>query len=153
MEARCLDRQRVEEIVRIARDWPIAELRVREGDLEVRIVKSPASASITPVSHEVAQAEPVPTEREPLVVIRADKVGFFHRGRGPGTDPLVEVGDYVHEGQAVATLEALRKLTDVTAPCCGTILRLLVEDGSAVDYGQPLMELRPREEAGGDGNG
>ena len=145
-----MDRQRIEEIVRIAQESPITELCVREGDLEVRVVKQSSHVAVD-VGPEVTVASPngVPNgqDPDPMIVIRADKVGFFHRGKGPATDPFVEVGDYVHSGQAVATLESLRKLTDITAPECGTVVRILADDGSAVEYGQPLMELRPKEGA------
>lgn len=143
-----MDRERIEEIVRIAQASPITELCVREGDLEVRVVKASSRATVlaSPSAPPMA-ATSAPQDSDPMIVIRADKVGFFHRGKGPATDPLAEVGDYVHGGQAVATLESLRKLTDVTAPVCGTVVRLLADDGSAVEYGQPLVEIRPKEGA------
>jgi len=142
-----VDRQRIEEIVKIAQEAPITELCVREGDLEVRVVKSASRPSGPPAPNPTPERPPVTSESDPMIVIRADKVGFFHRGKGPGTEPLVEIGDYVHGGQAVATLESLRKLTDITAPECGTVVRVLADDGSAVEYGQPLVELRPKEGA------
>ncbi|MGQ9730929.1 MAG: acetyl-CoA carboxylase biotin carboxyl carrier protein [Candidatus Zipacnadales bacterium] len=140
-----MDRERIEEIIRIAQEAPILELTVRDGDLEVRVVKaSPHPTASAPVPRDAN----LPTDTsasDQVIVVRADKVGFFHRGKGPGTPPLVEVGDSVHAGQTLATLEALRKLTDVTAPACGTVIRILADDGSAVEYGQPLIELRPKE--------
>jgi acetyl-CoA carboxylase biotin carboxyl carrier protein len=150
-----VDRARIEEIVRIAQESPITELCVREGDLEVRVVKqsSRVATATAPAAPAAGPAGPLPNHNtDPMIVIRADKVGFFHRGRGPATEPFVEVGDYVHGGQAVATLESLRKLTDITAPECGTVVRILADDGSAVEYGQPLMELRPKEGADEGGN-
>ncbi len=142
-----MDRQRIEEIVRIAQESPITELCVREGDLEVRVVKASPRPASPPLDSPAPEVAPAASEADPMVVIRADKVGFFHRGKGPGAEPLVEVGDYVHGGEAVATLESLRKLTDITAPECGTVVRILADDGSAVEYGQPLVELRPKEGA------
>ena len=143
-----MDRERIEEIVRIAQESPITELCVREGDLEVRVVKQSSRVATAPAAPVSGPAGPPPNQNgDPMIVIRADKVGFFHRGRGPATEPFVEVGDYVHGGQAVATLESLRKLTDITAPECGTVVGILADDGSAVEYGQPLMELRPKEGA------
>ena len=149
-----MDRERIEEIVRIAQAAPITELCVREGDLEVRVVKRAAAPTVSP-THPAASTSivPVPNGSEPVLVIRADKVGFFHRGKGPGTEPLATEGDHVHDGQAIATLEALRKLTDVTAPACGTVVRFMADDGSAVEYGQPLVEIRPREGVDEGANG
>jgi acetyl-CoA carboxylase biotin carboxyl carrier protein len=142
-----LDRERIEEIVRIAQASPITELCVREGDLKVRVVKPSARVAAPAEPAAAPEVVPPPQEADPMIVVRADKVGFFYRGKGPATDPLVEVGDYVHDGQAIATLESLRKLTDITAPSCGTVVRILADDGSAVEYGQPLVEIRPKEGA------
>jgi acetyl-CoA carboxylase biotin carboxyl carrier protein len=146
-----VDRERIEAIVRIAQAAPITELCVREGDLEVRVVKGAAPVPLSAAAGQAPNGAATPAlpaaDSDAMLVVRADKVGFFHAGKGPGAEPLVTVGDYVHGGQAIATLEALRKLTDITAPACGTIARILVDDGSAVEYGQPLIEIRPKEGA------
>jgi acetyl-CoA carboxylase biotin carboxyl carrier protein len=137
-----VDRERIREIIRIAQESPITELCVREGDLEVRVVKP--SPHVAAPAEVTAAAEPRPpaVARRDLVVVRATKVGFFHHGKGPGDPPLVRQGDFVEAGQAIATLESLRKLTEVTTEVSGTIVRVLAEDGSAVEYGQPLFEIQ-----------
>lgn len=140
-----MDRERIREIIRIAQESPITELCVREGDLEVRVVKPSPHAAVP--AEATAAAEPQLTVAAPrdLVVVRATKVGFFHHGAGPGEPPLVRQGDSVEAGQAIATLESLRKLTEVTTDVAGTIVRVLAEDGSAVEYGQPLFEIQLAE--------
>ncbi len=142
-----MDRERIREIIRIAQESPIAELCVREGDLEVRVVKPSSDAPVP--AEETAAAEPQVAAAAPrgVVVVRAMKVGFFHHGKGPGDPPLVREGDFVEAGQAIATLESLRKLTEVTTDVSGTIARVLAEDGSAVEYGQPLFEIHLAEGA------
>ena len=142
-----MDRERVREIIRLAQESPIVELCVREGDLEVRVVKQSADAA-TP-AQEMAATEPQATQSpaRDVIVVRATKVGFFHHGKGPGDPPLVAEGDSVEAGQTIATLESLRKLTDVTTDVSGMIVRVLAEDGSAVEYGQALVEIRPAEGA------
>ena len=137
-----MDRERIREIIRIAQESPIVELRVREGDLEVRVVKPlpDAAAPIETTAPATTEAAPIPSRG--LVIVRATKVGFFHHGNGPGEPPLVSEGDSVEAGQTIATLESLRKLTDVTTDVSGAIVRVLAEDGSAVEYGQPLVEIR-----------
>lgn len=137
-----MDRERIREIIRIAQESPIAELRVREGDLEVRVVKpSPeAAAPVETTAPGATEAAPAPSRDS--VIVRATKVGFFHHGNGPGEPALVSEGDTVEAGQTIATLESLRKLTDVTTDVSGVIVRVLAEDGSAVEYGQPLFEIR-----------
>ncbi len=138
-----MDRERIREIIRIAQESPIAELRVREGDLEVRVVKpSPEAAAPIETTVPAVGTEAAPAPSRDSVIVRATKVGFFHHGNGPGEPPLVSEGDTVEAGQTIATLESLRKLTDVTTDVSGAIVRVLAEDGSAVEYGQPLFEIR-----------
>jgi biotin carboxyl carrier protein len=137
-----MDRERIREIIRIAQESPIAELRVREGDLEVRVVKPSPAAAPAETTAPVVGTEAAPALSRDSVIVRATKVGFFHHGNGPGEPPLVSEGDSVEAGQTIATLESLRKLTDVTTDVSGAIVRVLAEDGSAVEYGQPLFEIR-----------
>ncbi len=142
-----MDRERIQEIIRIAKDSPVTELRVREGDLEVRVVKpAPAAPQVVIEGDGVAATGDLPDGND-LVTVTATKVGFFHRGKGPASPPLVDEGDDVSACQAVATLEALRKLTDVTADTSGVIVSFHVEDGSAVEFGQPLIDIRPSKGA------
>jgi acetyl-CoA carboxylase biotin carboxyl carrier protein len=143
-----VDRDRIREIIRLAQESPIAELRVREGDLEVRVLKAAPAAAHAGTSEGQAPFGTALVPASDTLTVRATKVGFFHRGRGPSAPPLVEVGDHVPAGQALANLESLRKLTDVTADVAGEVTKVLVEDGSAVEYGQPLFEIRP-EPGGG----
>ncbi len=139
-----MDRERIQEIIRIAKESPLTELRIREGDLEVRVVKpAPATPQLVVEAQAAAGLVADAPEGNGLVTIEATKVGFFHRGKGPASLPLAGEGDEVAAGQAVATLEALRKLTDVTADTTGIIVAFRVEDGNAVEFGQPLIDIRP----------
>ncbi len=140
-----MDRDRIREIIRITQDSPIAELCVREGDLEVRVLKAaPVHAPATPSAAPESTALVPATD---TLIVRATKVGFFHRGKGPGATPLVSVGDRVPVGHALGTLESLRRLTDVTADVAGKVTQILVDDGSAVEYGQALFEIQPDQGA------
>jgi acetyl-CoA carboxylase biotin carboxyl carrier protein len=147
-----VDRERILEIIRLAQELPVAELGIREGDLEVRVVKGGAIPAAAPEAPGEAPPSTELVRAESQVTVRATKVGFFHRGKGPGAAPLVAAGDRVQAGQPLACLESLRKLTDVTADIAGEIAAVLAEDGSAVEYGQALFEIRPDQGAAHDGS-
>lgn len=70
-------------------------------------------------------------------------VGTFYAAPRPGADPFVRVGDHVEPGQAVAIIEAMKVMNEIVAERAGTIVEILVENGQPVEYGQPLMRLRP----------
>lgn len=147
-----LKREAVERVVRLLKQSNAAELEVADADLTVRVrrlvvpnVPAPApqadeaatdnGGAEAPAPSEVAPAEPV------RAYIEAHLVGLFHRGRGPDSEPLVQVGDKVKVGSLVGTIEALRKLTEVRSRVAGEIVEVLVEEGQPVQYGQKLFAV------------
>ena len=66
-------------------------------------------------------------------------VGTFYRSASPGSKALVELGDTVALGQAVCIIEAMKIMNEIEADCEGKVLRMLCENGQAVEFGQPLF--------------
>lgn len=159
-----LDRDAVRRVIGLLRESGAAELEIGEDDWSVRVrhrdaetvlVEAPPAATEPepqdPALATAAAQDPLgqaESEEAPQSFIVARMVGLFHRGAGPaeGGEPLVEVGDSVAEGQVVATIEALRKLTEVTSPVAGEITEVLVEDGEPVQYGQELFAVKGAQE-------
>jgi acetyl-CoA carboxylase biotin carboxyl carrier protein len=77
------------------------------------------------------------------VRVKAANVGTFYRRPEPSAAPFVEVGDHVEEGRQIAIVEAMKLMIPVEAPVAGTVTAVLAEDGDAVEYGQPLLAIRP----------
>jgi acetyl-CoA carboxylase biotin carboxyl carrier protein len=102
-------------------------------------------------SAPVAAATP---EQTPVdwVAVTAPMIGTFYRRRSPDEPPLVEVGDTVEPGQAVGLIEVMKLFSDLKAEQAGTIARIDAEDGALVEYGQPLVWVKPGEPGphGGD---
>ena len=119
--------------------------------LEVRVVKqatvmaapaqtyaaAPAPAVLAaPVAAAPAAAED--PARHPGAVA-SPMVGTVYLAAEPGATPFVAVGDAVKEGQTLLIVEAMKTMNHIPAPKSGTVKRILVEDGSPVEYGAPLM--------------
>lgn len=88
----------------------------------------PATASVTaddPASHPGAVASPM--------------VGTIYMQAEPGAPSFVSVGDQVKEGDTLLIIEAMKTMNHIPAPRAGTVKRILVDDGAAVEYGTPLM--------------
>jgi acetyl-CoA carboxylase biotin carboxyl carrier protein len=75
--------------------------------------------------------------------VTAPVVGLFYRAPRPGAAPYVEVGSVVHAGATVGLLEVMKMFNSVTAQLTGTVTEILVENGEFVEFGQPLLRIRP----------
>jgi len=93
-------------------------------------LRRPASVSDAAATHDA----PVPLHEPLSLAIASPLVGIFH--------PSVSVGGIVESGQPIGAVEALGMPTTVDAPQSGTVEDLLVQEGSAVEYGQPLLIMR-----------
>jgi len=66
-------------------------------------------------------------------------VGTFYRSASPGAKAFVDVGSPIKEGEPVCIIEAMKIMNEIEADCSGKILRILCENGQAVEFGQPLF--------------
>ena len=94
----------------------------------------PAVANAAPqAAAEVAPPEPTGH------VVKSPMVGTFYRSSAPGSAPFVEIGSVVKEGDTLCIIEAMKLLNEIDADASGTIRQVLVENGQAVEFGQPLF--------------
>ena len=90
-----------------------------------------------------AAAPAAPTAAEPEGdAITAPMVGTFYAASAPEQPPFVQVGDRVRKGQPVCLLEAMKMMSEVTAPCDCVIEQVLATDGELVSFGAPLISYR-----------
>lgn len=114
---------------------PPSTLTVRAGDVSVEMGWTPGeTAPRKPLS-------PVAPAQQADETLDAATVGVFYRAPAPGAPPFVAEGDEVSAGQQVAIIEAMKLMLPVEADRAGRIAEVLVADGEAVEYGQPLFRL------------
>ncbi|MDW4547974.1 acetyl-CoA carboxylase biotin carboxyl carrier protein [Defluviimonas sp. D31] len=101
---------------------------------------APAAAPVaaTPAPAAAPAAQPADPASHPGAVI-SPMVGTVYLAAEPGADPFVTVGAQVKEGQTVLIVEAMKTMNHIPSPRAGTVKRILVEDGSPVEYGAPLL--------------
>ena len=93
---------------------------------------------------EAAPAAPPETPAPAAVaarVIKSPMVGTFYRTPSPGAKPFVDVGSAVKEGEPVCIIEAMKIMNEIDADKAGTISKILVENGQAVEFDQPLFVI------------
>ncbi|MES3630776.1 MAG: acetyl-CoA carboxylase biotin carboxyl carrier protein [Longimonas sp.] len=107
---------------------------------------APASASSAPASTKEAPASPDPATGEDSdelganeVLVKAPIVGTFYRAPSPDSDPFVEEGDRVGEGEVLCIIEAMKLMNEIECEQPGVIKEILVEDAEPVEFDQPLF--------------
>ena len=117
----------------------IQTMKLTTGDFSIELSRG-GTVSTSP-------AAPAPKTPAPNVskddVITAPVVGVFYAASAPGEAPFVTVGDKVSKGQPLCLMEAMKMLSEVSAPCDCVITEVLKENGALAEYGEPLFRYRP----------
>ena len=95
----------------------------------------PVKKDIVRINTEQAQSD------EHIKEIKAPLVGTFYTAAGPDEEPFVKPGQSVHAGDVIGIIEAMKLMNEVTADCDGTVKEVAAENGTMVEYGQPLVIL------------
>lgn len=105
-------------------------------------VAAPAAASAAAPGSAPAQAVSEETATEPSgKIVKSPLVGTFYAAPAEDADPYVSVGDTVKKGQVMAIVEAMKLMNEIESDFDGTVEEIYVENGQAVEYGQPLFRL------------
>lgn len=114
-----------------------------------QIAPQPMQAmAFAPQAATVAQSAPEAAEQaansaaEEEDYIKAPLVGVFYAAPSPDKAPFVEVGKKVQKGETVCLIEAMKMMSEVTAPKDGTITKILVENGDFIEFDQPLFAIQ-----------
>ncbi len=132
------------ELIELVSSSGVTELSIERGDTKLMIRSAPAEQVQAAVAAAQTVAEAVLAQTEPGaagVPITSPIVGTFYSAPTPGAEPFVQVGDYVEEGQTVGIVEAMKVMNRIDSEISGRVLEVLVQNGQAVEYGQPLMLL------------
>ncbi|MFZ9684489.1 MAG: acetyl-CoA carboxylase biotin carboxyl carrier protein [Gemmobacter sp.] len=135
----------------------LSELSVKreygeDDSLEVRVARQIAPVAAAPVAAPVMVAAPAAAAPGPAAAppasddpaqhpgcLTSPMVGTAYLSPEPGAQPFVALGAQVAAGQTVLIIEAMKTMNQIPAPRAGTLRRILIEDGTPVEYGAPLM--------------
>ena len=151
-----MDLRKLKTLIDLVAESGIAEIEVTEGEDKVRIVKhAPAAA---PAAAPFIQYAPTPAPAAPAAVaapaaappaaeppagqlVKSPMVGTFYRSPGPDAKPFVDVGQAVKAGDTLCIIEAMKLLNEIESEFTGTVREILVQNGQAVEYGQPMFVI------------
>jgi acetyl-CoA carboxylase biotin carboxyl carrier protein len=154
-----MDLRKLKTLIDLVSESNISELEITEADGKVRIVKADARPTVMMTAAPTMAAMPAGTQAAPMVgavpaaaaapaapvetghVVKSPMVGTFYRASSPGAKPMAEVGQAVKEGEAICIIEAMKIMNEIEADKSGTVTTVLVENGQAVEFGQPLFVI------------
>ena len=140
----------IEEMLELMESRGLVELEMEHQGLRIRLKK--ASSSLTPqvveyiagTPHPITPAGQKAAEETHRVIIKSPMVGTFYRTPAPDAPPFVEAGQDIEVGQVVCIIEAMKLMNEIKSETAGRVLDVLVENGSPVEFGQPLFAIEPR---------
>ncbi len=105
---------------------------------------APIAPAPTAPSAPVATATPAAADDSKLLTIKSPMVGTFYRSAGPGKPVFMKIGDTVSAGSVVCIVEAMKLFNEIESDVTGTIVKILVDDASPIEYDQPLFLVEPK---------
>lgn len=158
-----MDIQKISHLVELLSQSTLNDLTLTEGDTSLSLSKggravaastaepgvvaraaAPMATAATDTTvgvAAVADAAPVAPAQPGGMALTSPLVGTFYRASAPDAAPFVQVGDHVEEGQTVAVVEAMKMLNEVQAEQAGEIVEIHAENGTFVEFGQPLFTI------------
>ena len=98
---------------------------------------------VTPVAPAAPAAAPAAAARDNTFTVNSPFVGTFYRAASPDNPAFVEVGQVVKKGQVLCIVEAMKLMNEIEAEQPGRLLETLIQNGSPVEYGEPLFRFEP----------
>ena len=150
-----MDLRKLKTLIDLVSESNVSELEITEAEGTVRIVKAvnnpvvaapvaaPVAMVAAPAPAVVPAPAPAPAAPAEVVghVVKSPMVGTFYRASSPGAKSFVEVGSVVKEGEPICIIEAMKILNEIEADASGTITQILVDNGQAVEFGQPMFVI------------
>ena len=155
----------IEQLLQFMSEHNLEEFEYSRGDLRIRFRKPGsnvvvAGQRIVSAPEIIVSGSPqapgteasggggaaVPAEArstEDLHLVKSPIVGTYYGSPSPGAEPFVKVGAYVETGQTLCIVEAMKLMNEIESDETGEVVRVFVDNGQPVEYGQPLFGIRP----------
>ncbi len=152
-----MDIRKVKKLIELLEESGIAEIEIHEGEESVRISRGGSAplpqtmVNVPPVdansslktqlsTNENSSSDDYSDEGE---VITAPMVGIFYSSPSPDQPPFINKGQNIKTGDVLCIIEAMKIMNQIEADIDGKLVRILVENGDPVEYGQPLFVINP----------
>jgi acetyl-CoA carboxylase biotin carboxyl carrier protein len=138
----------LKELIELLKETDITEIQVEKDGTKIKIKREKLLTSLDMTVHKPAnyQDKGVPEttdEAQRLVTITSPIVGTFYRAPSPDANPFSEIGMTVSKGQVLCIVEAMKLMNEIESDVDGIVVKILVENGQPVEYGEPLFLIEP----------
>ena len=153
-----MDLKQIHDLIKVVNKSNIGEISIEDKDGKVTIkqkedkitVSSAPVYASAPATVAAPSAAPVasapasaPAVADNLITIKSPMIGTFYRRAAPDKPLIAEEGTEESEGKVVCIIEAMKLFNEIESEVKGTIVKVLVEDASPVEYDQPLFLVQP----------
>lgn len=150
-----MDIRKIKKLIELLHDTDVAEIEISEGEESVRITRGSTNQVVVqtpqismPQTIAAPQAEPQQAADEASEAlapaghqVKSPMVGTFYRSPSPDAAAFIEVGSEVKKGDTICIVEAMKMMNQIEADTSGKIMAILVDDGDAVEFDQPLVVI------------
>jgi len=151
-----VDITQIRKLIRLIQHSDVTEIEVTEGEHTVRICRGGSSIQQAIQYAPAAPAVVAPAAAPPPTAVAASEdggddvhtvtspmVGTFYGAASPESDPFVTVGSKVKKGDTLCIIEAMKLMNEIEAEYAGTVDKILVDNATPLEYGQPLFVITP----------
>lgn len=145
-----MDIRKIKKLIELITESDVEELEIKEGEETIRISRRSQTIQSQPTAPVVMQQTPTPsapsetpqaTDTQSAISINAPMVGTFYRAPSPDSQPFVEVGQNVKQGDTICIIEAMKMMNQIEADKSGVIQSIEVNDGDPVEFDQVLFTI------------
>jgi acetyl-CoA carboxylase biotin carboxyl carrier protein len=161
-----MDLKQIHELIKLINKSNIGEISIEDKDGKVTIkqkeepltqyapaalpqqvynVVSPSASTAqdAPAPSQAPAVAPAPKPSDNLITVRSPMIGTFYRRPSPDKPNFIEIGSEMVEGKTICIIEAMKLFNEIEAEISGTVVKILLEDNSPVEYDQPLFLVEP----------
>ena len=156
-----MDLKQIHELIKIVNKSNIGEISIedKDGKVTIRQKEEPVVTHIPAPTHQIYHTAPPPPQPAPvsaapaapaatpvadkLITVKSPMIGTFYRRTSPDKPALADVGQAVAPGKVLCIIEAMKLFNEIECEISGTIVKVLVEDASPVEFDQPLFLVDP----------
>lgn len=154
-----MDLKLIKNILNLISESEVDEVSIEEGDFKIKVKKTGTVEQVTytqPMAAPAPAAPQVPAAPAPAAeqagtpaapaasgdTVKSPIVGTYYKAPSPDSDPFIKIGDKVSKGQTLCIIEAMKIMNEIEAEFSGTVKEFLVEDGTPVEFDQPLFIIQ-----------